>query len=88
MYRNLWPSLREFWLSAFSRYADETYIVYEDQRLTYRQVHTGAIKVAGLLRQVYGIQKGNLELPSFPNVILINTFILSDCRRQSSHLFA
>ncbi|KAF8906525.1 hypothetical protein CPB84DRAFT_1813777 [Gymnopilus junonius] len=59
VYKNLWPSLREFWLSAFSRYADETYIVYEDQRLTYRQVHTRAVKVAGLLRHVYGIQKGD-----------------------------
>ncbi|KAF8200802.1 hypothetical protein BJ912DRAFT_582736 [Pholiota molesta] len=59
VYKNLWPCLREFWLSAVSQYSNDTYIVYEDQRLTYSQVHTRAIKVAGLLRNVYNIKKGD-----------------------------
>ncbi|KAF9475541.1 acetyl-CoA synthetase-like protein [Pholiota conissans] len=59
VYKNLWPSLREFWLSAVSQYSTDTYIVFEDQRLTYSQVHTRAIKVAGLLRNIYNIKKGD-----------------------------
>jgi hypothetical protein len=37
VYKNLWPSMREFWLSAVDKYSDKTYIVFEDQRLTYRE---------------------------------------------------
>ncbi|KAF9441643.1 acetyl-CoA synthetase-like protein [Macrolepiota fuliginosa MF-IS2] len=59
VYKNLWPSCRDFWLSAVKQYADRTYIVYEDQRLTYCQVHERAIKVAALFRRVYGIRKGD-----------------------------
>ncbi|KDR75885.1 hypothetical protein GALMADRAFT_1331600 [Galerina marginata CBS 339.88] len=59
VYKNLWPSLREFWLSAVSQYSGDTYIVYEDQRLTYRQVHDRAIKVATMFRSVYEIKKGD-----------------------------
>ncbi|KXN90589.1 2-succinylbenzoate--CoA ligase [Leucoagaricus sp. SymC.cos] len=59
VYKNLWPSCRDFWLSAVSQYADRIYIVYEDQRLTYRQVHERAIKVATLFRKVYRIRKGD-----------------------------
>ncbi|TFK44712.1 hypothetical protein BDQ12DRAFT_742029 [Crucibulum laeve] len=59
VYKNLWPSLREFWLSAVKQYANETYIVYEAQRLTYQEVHERAIRVAGLFRDVYDIQKGD-----------------------------
>lgn len=58
VYKNLWPSLREFWLSAVTQYSGDIYIVYEDQRLTYGQVHTRAIKVAGLFRDSYSIKKG------------------------------
>jgi len=60
VYKNLWPSLANFWVSAVQSYANDTYIVYEDQRLTYRQVHTRASKVAGLFQDVYGIKKGDL----------------------------
>ena len=59
VYKNLWPSLRDFWLSAVSQYADDTYIVYEDQRLTYGQVHSRSVQIAGMLRKVYGIKKGS-----------------------------
>ncbi|KJA19908.1 hypothetical protein HYPSUDRAFT_68905 [Hypholoma sublateritium FD-334 SS-4] len=59
VYKNLWPSLRDFWLSAVSQYADDTYIVYEDQRLTYGQVHHRSVKIAGLLRTVYSIKQGD-----------------------------
>ncbi|KAH9485387.1 Long-chain-fatty-acid--CoA ligase FadD13 [Psilocybe cubensis] len=59
VYKNLWPSLREFWLSAVSQYSDDTYVVYEDQRLTYSQVHARAVRAAGVFRDVFGIKKGD-----------------------------
>jgi len=70
VYKNLWPSLRDFWLFAVAQYSGDVYIVYEDQRLTYGQVHTYVTKVAGLFRDVYGIKKGlgpisSLSNPSF-----------------------
>ena len=60
VYKNLWPSLREFWLAAVAQYAGHIYIVYGDCRLTYLQVHVRAVKVAGLFRSVYGIKNGDL----------------------------
>ncbi|KAF5316893.1 hypothetical protein D9611_003957 [Ephemerocybe angulata] len=59
VYKNLWPSLREFWLAALAQYAQDTYIVYEDRRLTYSEVHSQALRVADLMRSAYNIQKGD-----------------------------
>ena len=50
VYKNLWPSLREFWLAALAQYAHDTYIVYEDSRLSYGEVHDQALRVASLMR--------------------------------------
>ncbi|KAJ3517299.1 hypothetical protein NMY22_g13995 [Coprinellus aureogranulatus] len=59
VYKNLWPSLREFWLAAVLQYAGDTYIVYEDRRLTYGDVHRQAMRVADLMRRTYSIQMGD-----------------------------
>jgi acyl-CoA synthetase (AMP-forming)/AMP-acid ligase II len=64
VYKNLWPSLRDFWLSAVSQYSTDIYIVYEDQRLTYSQVHNRIIQVAASFHQLYGVKKGDF-LPFF-----------------------
>ncbi|KAF7361874.1 2-succinylbenzoate--CoA ligase [Mycena venus] len=37
VYKNLSPSLRDFWLSAVDKYSEATYLVYEEQRLSYGQ---------------------------------------------------
>ncbi|KAJ7703176.1 hypothetical protein B0H17DRAFT_92476 [Mycena rosella] len=37
VYKNLWPSLRDFWLACASKNSNKTYIVFEDERLTYGQ---------------------------------------------------
>lgn len=58
VYKNLWPSLRQFWLSAVSQYTEDTYIVFEHDRWTYRQVHDRAVKWAGIFVKKYDIQKG------------------------------
>ncbi|KAJ7096301.1 hypothetical protein C8R44DRAFT_812674 [Mycena epipterygia] len=59
VYKNLWPSMRDFWLSSVSTYADKTYIVFGEERLTYGQVHDRAIAAAVVFRNVYDVQKGD-----------------------------
>ncbi|KAL0955924.1 hypothetical protein HGRIS_002116 [Hohenbuehelia grisea] len=59
VYKHLWPSLRDFWLWAASEYSNRTYIVFQDQRLTYRDVFDRSVKAASLFRTYYGIQKGD-----------------------------
>lgn len=59
VYKNLWSSLRQFWLSAVSRYAEDTYVVYEHQRWTFQEIHHRALKLASLFSSVYDIGKGD-----------------------------
>ncbi|TFK75420.1 acetyl-CoA synthetase-like protein [Pluteus cervinus] len=59
VYKNLWPSLRAFWLSAVEQYAQQAYIVFEGQRLSYQQVHERAVKTAAVFRHVFGVKKGD-----------------------------
>lgn len=73
VYKNLWPSLRHFWLSAVSQYKEDTYIVYEDQRLTYGQVHARAAKMASMLQNLHNVQKGDLAI-WLPGDIAYSTF--------------
>lgn len=75
VYKNLWPSLREFWLAAVAQFSSDTYIVYENQRFTYDQVHKRAIKVASLLRNVYNIKKGQ-DLPYSCSTLIKRIFFL------------
>ena len=63
VYKNLWPSLRQFWLSAVSKYPEDTYIVYEHNRWTYRQVHDSALRLATFFSRKYSIQKGAVTSP-------------------------
>lgn len=60
VYKNMWPSLRVFWLLAAKDHADAVYVVYEQQRYTYRQVFDRSLKAAALYRDVYGVRKGGL----------------------------
>ncbi|KAJ7770225.1 hypothetical protein DFH07DRAFT_270077 [Mycena maculata] len=58
VYKNLWPSMRDFWFSCVEKYSDKTYIVFEEQRFTYAEVHNRAIELAALFRNVYNVKKG------------------------------
>ncbi|KAJ7579248.1 hypothetical protein C8J56DRAFT_340334 [Mycena floridula] len=58
-YKHLWPNTRAFWTEAVSRHSEKTYIVFDDQRLSYLQVHQQVIKAASLLRNIYRISKGD-----------------------------
>ncbi|KAL0575747.1 hypothetical protein V5O48_006234 [Marasmius crinis-equi] len=58
VYRNLWPSSRDFWLSSVAEHGPKTYIVEPGrQRTTYQQLHEQAMETANLFYRVYGIRK-------------------------------
>lgn len=59
VYKNIWPSLRAFWLWVSNEHKDRTYIIFEQQRWTYAQILERALKVACIFRDTYGIQKGD-----------------------------
>ncbi|KAK0226097.1 hypothetical protein IW262DRAFT_1457335 [Armillaria fumosa] len=54
VYKHLAPSLRDFWLSSVEKYHNDTYVVFEGERLTYGQVHEYALKAAGVYYSTYG----------------------------------
>ncbi|SJL16994.1 related to 4-coumarate--CoA ligase 1 [Armillaria ostoyae] len=59
VYKNLAPTLRDFWVSAVEKNGDKTYIVFGSERLTYRQVFDRSVRTAGIFYTVYGIRKGD-----------------------------
>ncbi|KAJ7783198.1 hypothetical protein B0H16DRAFT_1495863 [Mycena metata] len=59
VYKNLSPSLRAFWLECVGKYSEKTYIVFEQERLTYGEVHSRALETAAMFRDVYKVQKGD-----------------------------
>ena len=58
VYKNLWPSLRAFWLWACQEHKDKTFIVYGSERYSYGQTLARAAKAAHMLKEVHGIHKG------------------------------
>ncbi|KAK0213446.1 hypothetical protein DFS33DRAFT_1289334 [Desarmillaria ectypa] len=59
VYKNLAPTLRDFWVSAVDKNSDKDYIVFEGERYTYRQVFVRSVRVAGIFYTVYGVRKGD-----------------------------
>ncbi|KNZ77059.1 2-succinylbenzoate--CoA ligase [Termitomyces sp. J132] len=59
VYKRLYPSLRTFWLWAAAEHADLTYVVLENQRISYKQAFQQSLRAAGVLRDVYGVKKGD-----------------------------
>ncbi|KAK0219288.1 hypothetical protein EDD85DRAFT_865852 [Armillaria nabsnona] len=59
VYKNLAPTLRAFWVSAAEKNGDKTYIVFDGERYTYRQVFDSSVRTAGIFYTVYGVRKGD-----------------------------
>ncbi|KAK0452898.1 uncharacterized protein EV420DRAFT_629950 [Desarmillaria tabescens] len=59
VWKNLWPSLRHLFLYSTKKHADKVYIVYEKERHTYQEILEKAVKCSAILRDVYGIKKGD-----------------------------
>lgn len=59
IYKNLWPSLRLFWLGVANQHKDNTYLVLGDTRITYGGALEQSLKLAGVFQTRYNIQKGD-----------------------------
>ncbi|KAJ3742665.1 hypothetical protein DFH05DRAFT_1501677 [Lentinula detonsa] len=59
VYKNLWPSLRVFWLAVCKLHEDKIYIVYEEERFTYKQMLEKSMKAAAVLANSYNVRKGD-----------------------------
>lgn len=59
VYKNLWPSLRNFWLWAAAEYGDSTYIVYGDDRPSYRDIYERSVVAADVFATRYDVRQGD-----------------------------
>ncbi|KAF5391797.1 hypothetical protein D9757_001657 [Collybiopsis confluens] len=59
VYKNLWPSLRVFWLYVMQLHGSKTCVTFENQRLTFTELGERAMKAASIFRNVYGVKKGD-----------------------------
>ncbi|KAF8974758.1 hypothetical protein BDZ97DRAFT_1775265 [Flammula alnicola] len=59
VYKNLWPSLRVFWLWAAQEHRNAVYAVFENQRYTFAMVFERSLKAAAMFYDVYGVRKGD-----------------------------
>ena len=68
-YKNLPPSCRALWLQVVRMYGDREYVVFEEQRYTFRVAHERALRTAAMFRDVYGVGKGGLTMMELWNGI-------------------
>ena len=71
-FKNAPPSVRELWLST-TQFADRTYLVYEDERLTYADAHAQVNAVAAWLA-AQGVKAGDrvaIAMRNYPEWMLI-----------------
>ncbi|KAK0187411.1 hypothetical protein F5146DRAFT_1004324 [Armillaria mellea] len=59
VWKNLWPSIRAFFLHSSKEHAHKTCVVYEKERYTFQEMLDIAVKCAAIFRDVYGIKKGD-----------------------------
>ncbi len=58
MWKNLWPSIRAFFLQSVNEHAEKTYVVFEQERYTFQEILNEAVKCAAIFRDVYRVKKG------------------------------
>lgn len=71
-FKNAPPSIREFWLST-AAFGDRTYLVYDDERLTYAQAHAQTASIANWL-MAQGVKPGDrvaIAMRNYPEWMLI-----------------
>lgn len=72
VYKNAPPNVRAVWLST-AAFADRTYIVYEDERITYAEAHRRVASIANWL-VARGVKRGDrvaIAMRNFPEWMLI-----------------
>src|SRR5436190_16710067 len=70
VFRNAPRSLRELYAQTAT---DKTFIVYDDERLTFAQAHAEAARIAHLLVHDYGVEKGDrvaISMRNYPEWVL------------------
>lgn len=78
VYKHAPGSLRDIWLAS-AAFADNEYLIYEDERLTYAQAHTQVAAIANWLRQ-QGVQPGDrvaIAMRNYPEYMLSYWAIVS-----------
>jgi steroid-24-oyl-CoA synthetase len=71
-YKNALPSARELWLST-AQYGARDYLVYDDERLTYREAHRDVAAIAGWLT-AHGVVPGDrvaIAMRNYPEWLLV-----------------
>ena len=53
------PSMREYLGFFFQTNADKEFVVYRDERFSFREIYAQAIRIAAAVQQQYGIAKGD-----------------------------
>jgi len=77
LFRNAPPTLRQLYEENLS---DATFIVYDDERLTFREAWDRASRIAAILIEDYGIEKGDrvaISMRNYPEWILCFSAITS-----------
>ncbi|KAI0315983.1 hypothetical protein OF83DRAFT_1129427 [Amylostereum chailletii] len=59
VYKNVWPSLRAFWLWAADQHRERPYLVFENTRLTFAEALDRSLKIAAVFREEYNVEKGD-----------------------------
>ncbi|KDQ17294.1 hypothetical protein BOTBODRAFT_30106 [Botryobasidium botryosum FD-172 SS1] len=73
VFKNLHKNARELWLSYTEKYARLPFIVFESDRLTYQDVRERTFRAASVLREIYGVRKGDrvaIAMRNFPEWIV------------------
>jgi long-chain acyl-CoA synthetase len=71
-YKNVPPSVREFWLST-AAFGPRTYLVYQDERLTYAEAHAQVASIANWMFR-HGVEPGDrvaIAMRNYPEWLLI-----------------
>ncbi|KZS88686.1 acetyl-CoA synthetase-like protein, partial [Sistotremastrum niveocremeum HHB9708] len=73
VWKNLWPNLRAYWMLYGKTWSAREYVVFENERYTYGQMFEKSSKLASMLREVYGVRKGDrvaIMMRNFPEYML------------------
>ena len=74
VYKNIEPTLRDFWIKYSKLHKDKTCIVYEDQRWSFDEVLQKTLELATMFQDLYGVKKGDrvaICARNFPEYVYI-----------------
>ncbi|KAK0187408.1 hypothetical protein F5146DRAFT_1064866 [Armillaria mellea] len=59
VWKNLWPSIRAFFLQSVDAHAEKIYTVFEKECYTFQEILDEAVVCAAIFRDVYKVKKGD-----------------------------